>query len=49
MPPLNAADARSSTRFTDPCVRYVLELSGALSEEQSEHLASCKRIGPDWI
>ena len=36
-------------RITDPRVRQMLELSGELSEEQSEHLASCKRIGPDWI
>lgn len=36
-------------RITDPRVRQMLELSGALSEERSEHLASCKRIGPDWI
>ena len=36
-------------RITDPRVRQVLELSAELSEEHSEHLASCKRIGPDWI
>lgn len=36
-------------RITDARVRQVLELSRALSEEHSEHLASCKRIGPDWI
>lgn len=36
-------------RITDPRVGQVLELSGALSAEHSEHLASCKRIGPDWV
>ncbi len=36
-------------RITDPRVRQVLELSRALSEEHSEHLASCRRIGPDWV
>jgi ArsR family transcriptional regulator, cadmium/lead-responsive transcriptional repressor len=36
-------------RITDPRVRQMLELSRALSEEHREHLASCKRMGPDWI
>ncbi len=36
-------------RITDPRVRQMLELSGALSEEHSEHLSTCKRIGPDWV
>ena len=36
-------------RITDPRVRRMLDLSRVLSEENSEHLASCRRIGPDWI
>ena len=36
-------------RVADPRVRDVLELSRQLSDEHCEHLASCERIGPDWI
>ncbi len=36
-------------RITGPRVRQMLELSRALIEEHGEHLASCERIGPDWI
>ncbi len=36
-------------RITDPRVRQLLDLSRALDKERSEHLASCTRIGPDWI
>ena len=36
-------------RIPDPRVRRMLDLSRVLSEENSEHLASCRRIGPDWI
>jgi DNA-binding transcriptional ArsR family regulator len=36
-------------RVSDPRVRQVMELSRLLSEEHCDQLASCKRIGPDWI
>lgn len=36
-------------RVADPRVRRMLELSRALSDEHCEQLASCRRIGPDWI
>ena len=36
-------------RIADARVRMALELSGGLGEEQCERLASCRRIGPDWI
>lgn len=36
-------------RIADARVRAVLELSGQLSDEQCDRLASCERIGPDWI
>jgi len=30
-------------------VRQLLTQAGELAAEHCEHLASCKRIGPDWI
>jgi DNA-binding transcriptional ArsR family regulator len=36
-------------RVTDPRVRGLLENAGDLAEEHCDHLASCRRIGPDWI
>lgn len=36
-------------RLVDPRVRDLLEVGRRLSEEQCEHLASCSRIGPDWL
>lgn len=36
-------------RVSDPRIRAVLELSRELSQEHCDLLASCPRIGPDWI
>lgn len=36
-------------RLADERVRAVFELFGELSDEQCDRLASCRRIGPDWI
>lgn len=36
-------------RLVDPRLRELLQLGGELSSEHCEHLASCTRIGPDWI
>ncbi len=36
-------------RVADPRVRTIIELSRKVSEEHCDHLASCSRIGPDWI
>ena len=36
-------------RVADSRVREVLHLSRALSSEHCDELASCTRIGPDWI
>jgi ArsR family transcriptional regulator, cadmium/lead-responsive transcriptional repressor len=36
-------------RVADRRVRKVLELSRVLSNEHCDQLASCRRIGPDWI
>lgn len=36
-------------RVTDPRVHRILELSREVSEEHCDQLASCRRIGPDWI
>lgn len=36
-------------RIADPRVRDMLKLSGRLAEEHCDHLASCRRIGPEWI
>lgn len=30
-------------------VSSILELAASLAEPDCDHLASCKRIGPDWI
>lgn len=36
-------------RVADERVARVLELAASLAEPNCDHLASCKRIGPDWI
>lgn len=36
-------------RVADERVARVLELTASLAEPNCDHLASCKRIGPDWI
>lgn len=36
-------------RVTDERVSRVLALAASLAEPNCDHLASCKRIGPDWI
>jgi len=36
-------------RIADERVARVLELAASLAEPNCDHLASCKRIGPDWI
>lgn len=36
-------------RVTDPRLRQLLGYAGELADEHCEHLASCSRIGPDWI
>lgn len=36
-------------RVTDVRLRGLLERARALAEEHRDHLASCRRIGPDWI
>ena len=36
-------------RISDERVASVLELADSLAEPNCDHLASCKRIGPDWI
>ena len=36
-------------RVGDRRVMECLELGRALSGEQAEHLASCRRIGPEWV
>jgi len=36
-------------RVTDPRIGTFLEAADDLSSEHREHLATCKRIGPDWI
>ncbi len=36
-------------RVSDPRVRAVLELAHELSQEHANHLATCTRIGPDWV
>ncbi len=36
-------------RATDPRVRGLLRNAGELAAEHCDHLASCRRIGPDWI
>ncbi len=36
-------------RVADPRVADLLALSKGLSDERCDHLASCRRIGPEWI
>ncbi len=36
-------------RVTDPRVRGLLRNARELSAEHCDHLASCRRIGPDWM
>jgi len=36
-------------RVADPGIRTLLNEVGQLSREHCEHLASCRRIGPDWM
>jgi len=36
-------------RITDPGIGALLQLARALSADKREYLASCGRIGPDWI
>jgi ArsR family transcriptional regulator, cadmium/lead-responsive transcriptional repressor len=36
-------------RVADERVSQVLDLVASLAEPNCDHLASCKRIGPDWI
>ena len=36
-------------RISDERVAALIELAGSLAEPNCDHLASCKRIGPDWI
>ena len=36
-------------RVADRRVRRVLEHGRQLAEDHCEHLASCRRIGPDWV
>lgn len=36
-------------RIADERLAGVLELGASLAEPNCDHLASCKRIGPDWI
>jgi DNA-binding transcriptional ArsR family regulator len=36
-------------RISDERVVSLLELAGSLAEPNCDHLASCQRIGPEWI
>lgn len=36
-------------RIADDRARQLLELAASLAEPNCDHLASCQRIGPDWI
>jgi len=36
-------------RISDPGIAELLDLGRDLSADKREHLASCGRIGPDWI
>ena len=36
-------------RLSDGRVRSLLALGRNVASEHTEHLASCRRIGPDWI
>jgi ArsR family transcriptional regulator, cadmium/lead-responsive transcriptional repressor len=35
--------------ISDERIARVLELASSLAEPNCDHLASCKRIGPEWI
>ncbi len=36
-------------RIADPDLRRVLAVADALAAKNCDHLASCRRIGPDWV
>jgi DNA-binding transcriptional ArsR family regulator len=36
-------------RVSDERVANILDLAASLAEPNCDHLASCKRIGPEWI
>lgn len=36
-------------RVIDPTVRELLDVAAGAASEHCEHLASCRRIGPEWI
>ncbi|MGI8616064.1 MAG: ArsR/SmtB family transcription factor [Actinomycetota bacterium] len=36
-------------RVSDERVARIVELATSLAEPNCDHLASCRRIGPDWI
>ncbi len=36
-------------RVADERISRILRLAASLAEPNCDHLASCKRIGPDWI
>lgn len=36
-------------RVADPRLRELLALADELASEHREHLASCRRVGPDWV
>lgn len=36
-------------RLRDPRVADLLALSRGLAAEHAEHLATCRRVGPEWI
>lgn len=36
-------------QISDERVSNILELAASLAEPNCDHLASCKRIGPEWI
>lgn len=36
-------------RVADPRIGRLLDHSRELTQEHCEHLATCRRIGPDWI
>lgn len=36
-------------RVSDPRVRGLLQRAGELAAEHCDHLATCRRIGPDWV
>lgn len=36
-------------RIADERIAALVEFAGSLAEPNCDHLASCRRIGPDWI